>query len=199
MAQAKLNNEFIATVAGNITVFNYDGETREYLSSSVEYLAVGVGLPANSCTDKPSESKVDFAICRTADLSAWEYVADRRGEIVYSTETGEAVAITALGDYPGGTTTLAPITPYDKWNGSEWETDTKALHEAVVTEAEQTKTALLAEATAIIAPLADAQAGGYIDDADLPRLAEWQRYRYQLTKVDTSTAPNINLPPKPEV
>ena len=36
MTQAKLNSEFIATVAGDITVFNYDGETREYLSSSVE-------------------------------------------------------------------------------------------------------------------------------------------------------------------
>ncbi|EKP2076414.1 tail fiber assembly protein, partial [Salmonella enterica] len=39
MAQAKLNNELIATEAGDITVFNYDDETREYLSSSVEYLA----------------------------------------------------------------------------------------------------------------------------------------------------------------
>ncbi|MDK9986213.1 tail fiber assembly protein [Enterobacter asburiae] len=199
MAQAQLNSELIATVAGNITVFNYDGETREYLSSSVEYLAVGVGLPANSCTDMPGKSKENFAICRTADLSAWEYVADRRGEIVYSTETGEAVAIMAPGDYPVGTTTLAPATQYDKWNGSEWVADTKALHEAAVTEAEQMKTALLAEATATIAPLADAQAGGYIDDADIPRLAEWQRYRYKLTKVDTSTAPNITLPPKPGV
>ncbi|MCD1124990.1 tail fiber assembly protein [Jinshanibacter sp. LJY008] len=199
MSQAELNNEFIATVAGDITVFNYYGEAREYLSSSVEHLAVGVGIPANSCTDAPGESKEGFAICRTADLSAWEYVADRRGEVVYSTETGEAVAITALGDYPVGTTTLAPATPYDKWNGSEWETDTRALHEAAVTEAEQTKTALLAEATAIIAPLADAQAGGYIDDADVTRLTEWQRYRYRLTKVDTSTAPGITFPPKPEV
>ncbi|MGD7786657.1 tail fiber assembly protein, partial [Escherichia coli] len=61
------------------------------------------------------------------------------------------------------------------------------------------KSTLLAEATAIIAPLADAQAGGYIDDVDVPRLAEWQRYRYKLTKVDTSTAPDITFPPKPEV
>ena len=45
MSEAKLNSNFIAIVAGDITVFNYDGETREYLSSSVEYLAVGVGIP----------------------------------------------------------------------------------------------------------------------------------------------------------
>ena len=57
MSEAKLNGDFIATVAGDITVFNYDGETREYLSSSVEYLAVGVGIPANSCTDAPGKGK----------------------------------------------------------------------------------------------------------------------------------------------
>ena len=71
--------------------------------------------------------------------------------------------------------------------------------EEQIIAAEFQKAALLAEATAIIAPLADAQAGGYIDDVDVPRLAEWQRYRYKLTKVDTSTAPDITLPPKPEV
>lgn len=44
MTQAKLNSEFIATVAGDITVYNYDNTTREYISSSTEYLAVGVGI-----------------------------------------------------------------------------------------------------------------------------------------------------------
>lgn len=71
--------------------------------------------------------------------------------------------------------------------------------EEQIAVAEHQKAALLAEASVIIAPMADAQAGGYIDDADVPRLAEWQRYRYKLTKVDTSTAPDITLPPKPEV
>ena len=53
------------------------------------------------------------------------------------------------------------------------------------------------EATAIIAPLADAKAGGYIEDEDAPWLTEWQRYRYRLTKVDTSTAPEIIWPEPP--
>jgi hypothetical protein len=199
MVMAKLNNEHIAIMAGEITVFNYDGETGEYLSSSVEYLVEGVGIPALSCIDAPGESKEGFTICRTSDLSAWEYLTDHRSETVYSTKTGERVTISLPGDYPKGTTTQAPGTPYDKWNGSQWLTDLKALHAADVVAAEKTKTALLAEATAIIAPLADAQAGGYIDDADIPRLTEWQRYRYKLTKVDTDTAPNLNLPLKPEV
>lgn len=198
MIKAKLNSDGIAVNAGNISVFNYDLKTREYLSRSVEYLAVGVGIPASSCIDAPGETKAGSAICRTADFTGWEYVTDHRGETVYSTETGEAMTISLPGGHPQGTTTLSPTTPYDKWSGSEWETDIKAQHAADIAKAEQQKAALLTEATAIIAPLADAQAGGYIDDADVPRLTEWQRYRYKLTKVDTSPALATTFPPKPE-
>ena len=134
MTHAELNNDQIATVAGNVTVYNYDGETREYLSSSVEYLAVGlVFLPIPALMNRAK--KEGFAICRTADFTAWEYVADHRGVTVYNTETGEALAI--AGDYPEGTTTLAPATPYDTWNGSEWVTDTEEQHIADVEAAEQ--------------------------------------------------------------
>lgn len=199
MSQAQLNSELIAIVAGDITVFNYDGKTHEYLSSSVEFLPEGVGIPANSCVDAPGKIKEGFTVCRTVDGKAWEDIIDHRGDTVYSTTTGEKVTITVPGEYPEDTTTLAPATPYDKWDGSQWVTDLKAQHAADVMAAEQTKTALLAEATAIIVPLAYAQAGGYIDDADVSRLAEWQRYRYRLTKVETSTAPDITFPPKPEV
>ncbi|HCN3856092.1 TPA: tail fiber assembly protein, partial [Escherichia coli] len=65
MAQAKLNSELIATVAGDVTVFNYDSKTREYLSTSTEYLAVGVGIPACSCLDAPGIHKAGYAICRS--------------------------------------------------------------------------------------------------------------------------------------
>ncbi|SQB55158.1 e14 prophage tail fiber assembly protein [Escherichia coli] len=51
MDNAVLNSELIATKAGNITVYNYDGKTREYISTSNEYLAIGVGIPAYSCLD----------------------------------------------------------------------------------------------------------------------------------------------------
>lgn len=51
-------------------------------------------------------------------------------------------------------------------------------------QAAHKRTSLISEASAIIAPLADAKAGGYIDDGDIPRLEQWQRYRYELTKVD---------------
>ena len=198
MGKAKLNSELIATVAGDITVFNYDGETREYLSSTVEYLAVGVGLPANSCTDAPGESKDNFAICRTVDFTAWEYVADHRGETVYSSETGDAMMVSLPGDYPEGTTTLAPSTPYDTWNGSEWVTDTEAQQAADVEAAEQQKATLLLEAQATISLWQTELQLGIISDEDKASLIAWMSYIKAVQTVDTSKAPDITWPDKPE-
>lgn len=198
MTQAVLNKENIATAAGDITVFNYDSVTREYLFSTVEYLAVGVGIPAASCTDAPGEEKASYAICRTAELSGWEYIVDHRGEDVFSTETGEAVAITSLGDYPENTTTLAPSTPYDTWNGSEWVTDTEAQHAADVAAAEQQKAALLVDAQATISPWQAELQLGIISDEDKASLIAWMNYIKAVQAVDTSAAPDINWPEKPE-
>ncbi|EHC4978163.1 TPA: tail fiber assembly protein, partial [Escherichia coli] len=108
MDNAILNSELIAIQAGNIIVYNYDGGNREYISASTEYLAVGVGIPANSCLDAPGSHKAGYAILRSEDLSSWEYVPDHRGETVYSIDTGNPEEITVLGDYPENTTTIAP-------------------------------------------------------------------------------------------
>ncbi|RCW98003.1 hypothetical protein DFO56_10930, partial [Kosakonia sp. AG348] len=51
MTQATLNQNLIATVAGEQTVYNFAADTREYRSASVEYLVVGVGIPANAAID----------------------------------------------------------------------------------------------------------------------------------------------------
>ena len=198
MAKAKLNSDLIATVAGDITAFNYSGETREYLSSSVEYLAVGVGLPANSCIDAPGEVKAGSVICRTEDFTAWKYVADHRGETVYSTETGEAVIISAPCDYPEGTTTLEPSTSYDTWNGSEWVTDTEAQHAANVEAAEQKQAALLAEAQTTISLWQTELQLGIISDEDKASLISWMKNIKAVQAVDTSKAPDITWPEKPE-
>lgn len=65
---AVLDENGIATVAGDITVYHYDEETREYTSSSVEYLALGVGTPAHSCADAPPEA--DFGLRGLPDCHA---------------------------------------------------------------------------------------------------------------------------------
>ncbi|HHU9744039.1 TPA: tail fiber assembly protein, partial [Escherichia coli] len=171
MNKSVLNSELIAIKAGDIIIYNYDGETREYISTSTEYLAVGVGIPACSCLDAPGTHKAGYAICRSVDLNSWEYVPDHRGEIVYSTETGESKKITAPGDYPENTTTIAPLTPYDKWNGEKWVTDTEAQHGAAVDAAEALRQSLIHTAMASISLIQlKLQAGRNLTQAETTRL-----------------------------
>ncbi|HCR2154020.1 TPA: tail fiber assembly protein [Enterobacter asburiae] len=198
MAKATLNKSGIATKVGDMTVYNYDGGTREFLSTSIEFLAVGVGIPANSCTDAPVDAKEGFAVCRSASLDGWEYVADHRGETVYDTETGQPVEITSLGEYADNVTTIAPSTPYDRWNGSEWVTDVDAQKSAQVREAGQKKSALLVEAQSTISLWQTELQLGIISDDDKASLITWMKYIQALNAVDTSTAPDIEWPVKPE-
>lgn len=199
MYNAILNNKFIATKAGEITVYNYDCETREYISASIEYLAVGVGIPAYSCLDAPGTHKAGYAICRSADFNSWEYVPDHRGEVVYNTETGESKEITAPGDYPDNTTTIAPLTPYDKWNGEKWVTDTEAQHSAAVDAAEAQRQSLMDTAMASINLIQlKLQAGRSLTQAETNRLNTVLNYIDAVTATDTSTAPDIIWPVFPE-
>lgn len=198
MAKATLNKNGIATKAGDITVYNFDDKTREYLSASVEFLAVGVGIPACSCTDAPVDAKDGFAVCRTASLDGWEYVTDHRGETVYDKQTGQPVDVTGLGDYPASVTTIKPLTPYDRWNGSEWVTDADAQKSVQVLEAEQQKSALLAEAQNTISLWQTELQLGIISDDDKASLIAWMKYIQALKAVDTSTEPDIEWPVKPE-
>ncbi|NIB50690.1 tail fiber assembly protein [Enterobacter sp. 725m/11] len=198
MSQAELNSELIAIVAGDITVFNYDGETHEYISSSVEFLPVGVGIPANSCADAPGKTIKGFAIRRATGGKAWEYVADHRGETVYSTQTGEKVVITAPGDYPPETTINPPSTPYDKWNGERWVTDEAVKAAADITEAAATKAALIKSAAEKIEPLQDAVELDMATNEEKSSYDAWRKYRVLLTRVDTSLAPDISWPEPPK-
>lgn len=198
MAKATLNKNSIATKAGDMTVYNYDSETREFLSTSTEFLAVGVGIPANSCIDAPVDEKEGFAICRTASLDGWDYVVDHRGETVYDTETGQPVEITKLGDYPDNVTTIEPLTPFDRWNGSEWVTDADAQKSGLIKEAEQKKSALLNKAQSSISLWQTELQLGIISDDDKVSLIAWMKYIQALNAVDTSTAPDIEWPERPE-
>ena len=194
-----LDENGFATEAGFITIYNYNGETREYISSSVEYMPFGVGVPGNSCMDAPISKRDGFAVCRTADLTGWGYVADHRGETVYSTATGKPVTISQLGEYPEGTTTTAPSTPYDKWDGEKWVTDTEAQHSAAVDAAEAQRQSLIDAAMASISLIQlKLQAGRKLTQAEITRLNAVLDYIDTVTATDTSTAPDVIWPELPE-
>ncbi|ELM8129751.1 tail fiber assembly protein [Escherichia coli] len=180
-------------------VHNYDGETREYISTSTEYLAVGVGIPACSCLDAPGAHKAGYAICRSVELNSWEYVPDHRGETVYSTENGRKVTISDIGEYPENTTTIAPLTPYDKWDGEKWVTDTEAQHSAAVDAAEAQRQSLIDAAMASISLIQlKLQAGRKLMQAETTRLNAVLDYIDAVTATNTSTAPDVIWPELPE-
>ncbi|WP_100729299.1 tail fiber assembly protein, partial [Escherichia coli] len=143
--------------------------------------------------------KAGYAICRSADFNSWEYVPDHRGEIIYSTETGESKEITAPGDYPENTTTIAPLTPYDKWDGEKWVTDTGAQHSAAVDAAEAQRQSLIDTAMASISLIQlKLQAGRKLTQAETTRLNAVLDYIDAVTATDTSTAPDVIWPELPE-
>ncbi|MGF6437991.1 tail fiber assembly protein [Kosakonia sp. 1610] len=198
MTTAILNENHLASQAGTVTVYNFDALSREYLGSTVEYLAVGVGIPANSALDEPLAAKAGFAVRRNAALDGWEYAPDYRGSEVYDKITGEKKTLAQLGDYPDDVTPLAPATPYDVWNGSGWVTDEVAQQAAQITLAEQTKTHLLNKAKNTISLWQTELQLGIISDDDKAQLIVWMRYIQALQKVDTKTAPDIAWPEQPQ-
>ncbi len=102
------------------------------------------------------------------------------------------------GDCLDGTTTLAPVTPYDKWNGSKWVTDTEAQHTADVEAAVQQKAVLIAEAQETISVWQTELQLDIFSDEDKASLIAWMKYIKAVQAVDTSQAPDITWPDKPE-
>lgn len=69
--------------------------------------------------------------------------------------------------------------------------------EQLTEQAEAKKQRLMAEATTVIAPLEDAVDFGIATPEEAAALKEWKRYRILLSRIDTSTAPDIDWPVKP--
>lgn len=198
MEQAILGKDGYALNDGEIIVHNYDGKTREYISTSTEYLAVGVGIPACSCLDAPGAHKAGYAICRSVDLNSWEYVPDHRGETVYSTENGRKVPISDIGEYPENTTTKAPSTQFDKWDGEKWATDADAQHSAALDAAEVKRQSLIDAAMASISLIQlKLRAGRKLTEAETTRLNSVLDYIDSVEATDTSNAPDIEWPISP--
>ncbi|MDH0055930.1 hypothetical protein ACVWWU_001353 [Pantoea sp. PA1] len=199
MLKAQLDKDFVAINAGEISVCNYDGVSREYLSTITEILAKGVGLPANSCIDAPLEKKEGMVVCRTKDLSAWEYINDHRGETVHDIKTGESLIITELGDYPENTTPKIPLSQYDEWDGEDWVMNLVKRHEADIASAEKHRQSLLDNIEKTTSDWRIELLLGDISDNDKSKLSAWMVYKSAVKAVDMSTAPDVNWPVLPVV
>lgn len=190
-----LNDNGFAVSDGFIHIYSIDPTTGEYLNDSDEFLTQGVGLPAHSFIEPPLKAKEGFAVCRTE--SGWEYRADYRHSVAYSIESGSQSTVTELGELPANLTFLAPKTPFDLWNGSEWVTDLAAQRQAEIDTAKAEKYRLERGAKEMIEKLADGLDLNMALDGDEARLTAWRKYRVLLNQLDINTASDIAWPQQP--
>ncbi|HHL4541524.1 TPA: tail fiber assembly protein, partial [Escherichia coli] len=129
----------------------------------------------------------------------WSHEEDHRNETVYSIENGAAVTVNYIGAIKNGYVTLSPLTPYDKWDGEKWVTDTEAQHGAAVEAAEAQRQSLIDAAMASISLIQlKLQAGRKLTQAETTRLNAVLDYIDAVTATDTSTAPDVIWPELPE-
>lgn len=86
----------------------------------------------------------------------------------------------------------------DKKGNPVWVDVPPLTHEKAVAAAEAKKQYLLSEASEAIAPLQDAVDLDMATPEEEALLKEWKKYRVLLNRVDTSLAPDIEWPVKPQ-
>ncbi|EHH7639876.1 TPA: tail fiber assembly protein, partial [Escherichia coli] len=175
----------------------YDAVTSEYTGWSDEYINTGVSMPACSTGIDPGEYIPGKVAVFTG--KGWSHEEDHRNETAYSIENGAAVTVDYIGAIKDGYVTLSPLTPYDKWDGEKWVTDTEAQHSAAVDAAEAQRQSLIDAAMASISLIQlKLQAGRKLTQAETTRLNAVLDYIDAVTATDTSTAPDIIWPEQPE-
>ncbi|EDI9320540.1 tail fiber assembly protein [Salmonella enterica subsp. enterica serovar Newport] len=188
----------MSSKAQTIKIFNLRSDTNEFIGTGDAYIPPHTGLPAN-CTDvAPPEIPTSHIAVFDAETETWSLHEDHRGDTVYDTTTGNQVYISAPGPLPENVTSVSPDGEYQKWDGKAWVKDEAAETAARLREAEGTKNRLLQIASGKIAPLQDAVDLGLATDDEKVQLDEWKKYRVLVNRVDTSTAPKIDWPKKPE-
>ncbi|ECD0768888.1 tail fiber assembly protein [Salmonella enterica subsp. enterica serovar Papuana] len=181
-----------------IKIFNLRSDTNEFIGAGDAYIPPHTGLPAN-CTDiAPPDIPSSHIAVFDAETKTWSLKEDHRGETVYDTQTGNQVYISEPGPLPENVTSVSPDGEYQKWDGKAWVKDEAAEKAAQLRQAEETKSRLLQMASGKIASLQDAVDLGLATDDEKVQLDEWKKYRVLVNRVDTSTAPKIDWPKKPE-
>lgn len=163
----------------------------------------GMHIPANGLLlDDPLNHRDGFI---------WVYqdnqlvhLADNRGTY-YSKETGEEVNHQELGELPESLTTVAPNSPYDKWDGEQWVKDQQAENDDLAKAALEQRDQFMMQASKSI-DLLQAKiklANHNPDDDDTPEkqlLTAWETYLVNLSQIEQQ--PNfpqeINWPQMPQ-
>ncbi|EAM9517181.1 tail fiber assembly protein [Salmonella enterica] len=187
----------LAIEAGEIRCFYYDSLTLEYTGWSDEFINIGVSMPGNSTDIDPGDEMAGKVAVFTGGV--WKLEEDHRGESVWSTKDGRAVIIDYIGEIKPDFTTMSPSTPFDKWDGMQWVTDTEAQYAAAITQAENERQRLLKHADAVMLDWRTELMLGEISDANKAKLSAWLAYKNEVKSVDVTTDPeHVSWPVLPE-
>ncbi|HDW4062717.1 TPA: tail fiber assembly protein [Escherichia coli] len=177
-----------------ITIYNLLAGTNEFIGEGDVYIPPHTGLPANSTDIAPPDIPAGFVAVFNSDDASWHLVEDHRGKTVYDVASGDALFISELGPLPENVTWLSPAGEYQRWDGVSWVKDEEAEKLFRIREAEEKKARLIQEATDNIAILQDAVNLEIATNEENSQLDSWRKYRVLVSRIDTSTAPDIVWP-----
>ncbi|CDL80351.1 tail fiber assembly protein [Xenorhabdus cabanillasii] len=127
------------------------------------------------------------------------YRCPYRGKTAYHIRTQAAQQVQKIGELEPDLTLLAPQTPFDKWAGKKWVTDTMAKQRNDIQQAEKQREALREQAEKIITPLQYAVDTGLATEAEERALLAWKKYLVILIRLDVSDSHKIIWPERPDV
>lgn len=167
-----------------LKVYNIRSDTLEFIGKSDCYIPAHTGLPANCMLTPPPEIPVASVAVYDGEQDKWKIIEDHRGQIVFSTKTGESQVITVLGPLPPDTVSTGPTEQYMKWDGSEWVHDAEAEKAAFQAKAESQRQYLLSVANSTIADWRTELQLEVITDDDRASLIKWMAYIKDLKAMD---------------
>ncbi|MFP7409872.1 tail fiber assembly protein [Aeromonas veronii] len=183
-----LNGHGFADESGYVKCHTANPITKEYEGDRVEFISQHTGLPGWArLTGPTSKAPAGFCWILSSDGADndWELTEDHRGKIAYKKTSAMAMEITLIGPIDPAFTLLAPVSIYDRWNEDtqRWERDQEREQQAALATAQSEQSSRLASADHQIAIIKPAVDGGYAKPEHTQLLADWQRYRYELTLV----------------
>ncbi|HCR3976062.1 TPA: tail fiber assembly protein, partial [Citrobacter freundii] len=119
---------------------------------------------------------------------SWDVVPDFRGMTAYIKESGEVVTVSDIGELAETLTLIKPLTPFDKWDGMQWVTDTEAQYAEAITQAENERQRLLKHADAVMLDWRTELMLGEISDDDRAKLSAWMTYKRSIKTVSCNDA-----------
>lgn len=197
MKTVQFDENNLALNTGTVRVYDCHPVTHEYLGLSDEFLAIGVGLPANSYLEMPPEAKEGFAICRLD--GQWQYVADLRGQKAYNKETAAEVEIKDLGDLSDEFTFIKPETEFDYWDGQGWRTNSDKQKAFQIEAAQSEKQNRLELAEKQLAVLQRAIKFGMATEAESKLAEQLEVYSVLVSRIELLHTPNIDWPEMPQL